>query len=166
MMFELNAPASPLSAVMMTISRRGPSRASSSGCAAPSPRPAADMRLPSSSAILRAYGRAATTRSCARRSLAAATSFMARVIFCVGSTERIRRRMSRRVAMSARLRRLDALGGHELRLCRLHRLGQSVPQRVGELLLVADLGEDLRLLALDRAVEEGLEVAHGVHGQV
>jgi hypothetical protein len=48
-------------------------------------------RLPSSSAILPAYGRAAMMRSCARRSLAAATSFMARVIFCVDWTERIRR---------------------------------------------------------------------------
>ena len=46
-----------------------------------------------------AYGRAAMIRSCARRSFAAATSFMARVIFCVDSTERIRRRMSRSVAI-------------------------------------------------------------------
>jgi hypothetical protein len=30
-------------------------------------------------------------RSCARRSFAAATSFMARVIFCVDWTDRIRR---------------------------------------------------------------------------
>ena len=42
-------------------------------------------------------------RSWARRSFAAATSFMARVIFWVDSTERIRRWMSRSVAMAIRL---------------------------------------------------------------
>ena len=98
-MFELNAPASPLSAVMMTICRRGPSRCSRSGCAAPS-LPCPETRLPSSSAIFLAYGRAEMMRSCARRSFAAATSFMARVIFCVDWTERIRRWMSRSVAMA------------------------------------------------------------------
>jgi hypothetical protein len=38
-------------------------------------------------------------RSCARRSRAAATIFIARVICCVLLTERIRRRMSSRFAM-------------------------------------------------------------------
>src|SRR6202021_3220872 len=42
----------------------------------------------------RAYGRAAKALSCARRSRAAATNFMARVICCVFLTERMRRLMS------------------------------------------------------------------------
>jgi hypothetical protein len=98
-MFELNAPHSPLSAVMMTRRLRAAGRRTSSGCASPSAR---RTRLESSSAIFTAYGRAETRRSWARRSLAAATSFMARVIFWVDSTERIRRRMSRSVAMAIR----------------------------------------------------------------
>jgi hypothetical protein len=39
-----------------------------------------------------AYGLAANTPSCARRSFAAATNFIARVICCVFFTERTRRR--------------------------------------------------------------------------
>src|SRR5438093_7089952 len=148
---------------MMTIWRRGPSRCSRSGCGAPSPESAADTRLPSSSAILLAYGRAARMRSWARRSLAAATSFMARVIFCVDWTERIRRWMSRSVAM---LGGLDPLGRHELGLGFGHRLGQRLPQRVADLPLVPDLAEDLRLPPLEIAVEELLERPHGVHRHV
>jgi len=96
MMFELKAPASPLSAAITTSSRRGPDRRASSGCASG---PALAARWPRSSVILLAYGRAARTRSCARRSFAAATSFIARVIFWVDWTERMRRWMSRRVAI-------------------------------------------------------------------
>src|SRR2546427_2904800 len=137
MTLELNAPASPLSAVMITIWRRGPSRCSRSGCCAPSLPDAALTRFPSSSPILAAYGRAARIRSWARRSFAAATSFIARVIFWVDSTDRIRRRMSRRVAMRAGpLRGLDALGGHELRLRVVHGLREALAQRVRDLLLV------------------------------
>src|SRR5438477_7995870 len=160
----LKAPARPRSAVMMTIWRRGPSRCSSSGCAEPSPSSAADTRLPSSSAILFAYGRAARIRSCARRSLAAATSFMARVIFCVDWTDRIRRWMSRSVAMT--LRGLDALGGDELGLGVGDGLAELLPEAVADLLLVADLGQDLRLPPLQPAVEEFLERPHGVHRQI
>src|SRR5689334_11097342 len=159
----LNAPASPRSAVMMTICRRGPSRCSSNGCDAPSPASAADTRLPSSSAILFAYGRAARMRSCARRSLAAATSFMARVIFCVDWTERIRRWMSRRVAM---LGGLDPLGRHELGLGLGDGLAQRLPQRVADLPLVADLAKDLAAEPLQPAVEMLLERAHRLHRQV
>src|SRR5467141_3242435 len=140
----LKAPARPRSAVMITICRRGPSRCSSSGCAEASPPSAADTRLPSSSAILFAYGRAASTRSWARRSFAAATSFMARVIFCVDWTERIRRWMSRSVAMRPDLRGLDTLGRGELRLGLGHRGRQRGTGGIRELLLVTDLGEDLR----------------------
>src|SRR5205809_171687 len=166
-MFALNAPASPRSAVMITTWRRGPARWTRSGCGASSWAPALDTRFPSSSAIFPAYGRAARIRSCARRSFAAATSFIARVIFCVDSTDRIRRRMSRRVAMRAGpLRGLDALGGHELRLCVVHGLREALAQRVRDLLLVADLGEDPGTLALEPTVEVRLEVRDRVHRQV
>src|SRR5213083_611713 len=166
-MFALNAPASPRSAVMITTWRRGPARWTRSGCGASSPAAALDTRFPSSSAIFPAYGRAATIRSCARRSFAAATSFIARVIFCVDSTDRIRRRMSRRVAMRAGpLRGLDALGGHELRLRVVHGLREALAQRVRDLLLVADLGEDPGTLALEPTVEVRLEVRDRVHRQV
>src|SRR5438876_4282264 len=166
-MFELNAPASPRSAVMITTWRRGPARWTRSGCGASSWAPALDTRFPSSSAIFPAYGRAARIRSCARRSFAAATSFIARVIFCVDSTDRIRRRMSRRVAMRAGpLRGLDALGGHELRLRVVHGLREALAQRVRDLLLVADLGEDPGTLALEPTVEVRLEVRDRVHRQV
>src|SRR5213076_849540 len=162
--FELKAPASPRSAVMMTICRRGPSRCSSIGWGAPSA--AALTRLPRSSAILLAYGRAARIRSCARRSFAAATSFIARVIFCVDWTERIRRWMSRSVAMRPDLRGLDALRRGELRLGLGHRRRQRIACRVRELLAVADLGEDLRRAALEPGVEEGLELADRVDRQI
>src|SRR5229473_2186527 len=46
-----------------------------------------------------AYGRAAMAASCARRSRAAATNFIARVICWVFFTERMRRRKSRSVGM-------------------------------------------------------------------
>src|SRR5262245_64764932 len=52
--------------------------------------------LPSTRRASRANGRAATTRSCARRSFDAATIFMAFVICCVDFTARMRRRMSMR----------------------------------------------------------------------
>src|SRR5947208_2986375 len=166
-MFALNAPASPRSAVMITTWRRGPARWTRSGCGASSWAPALDTRFPSSSAIFPAYGRAARIRSCARRSFAAATSFIARVIFCVDSTDRIRRRMSRRVAMRAGpLRGLDALGGHELRLRVVHGLREALAQRVRDLLLVADLGEDPGTLALEPTVEGRLDVRDRVHRQV
>ena len=55
-----------------------------------------------------AYGRAAIIRSCARRSFAAETIFMALVICCVFLTLRMRRRMSIVLGM-CRLRR-DGVG--------------------------------------------------------
>src|SRR3989441_9972118 len=131
MIFELKAPASPLSAAITTISRRGPDRRASSGCASG---PALAARWPRSSVILLAYGRAARTRSCARRSFAAATSFIARVIFWVDWTERIRRWMSRSVAMRRDLRRLDALRRGELRLGVGDRFRQRFARGVRQLL--------------------------------
>ena len=50
----------------------------------------------------RAYGRAATMASWARRSLAAETIFIALVICWVLFTDRMRFRMSRRLAMGGR----------------------------------------------------------------
>src|SRR5215510_3340577 len=147
--FELNAPARPLSAVMITTCRRGPSRCSSNGCAAPS---AATTRLPSISFILLAYGRAAKIRSWARRNFAAATSFMALVIFWVDWTDRIRRWMSRSVAIDDS-GRLDAPGPHELGLGLAQCCGERVPQLVAQLLLVGDVGQELRV----RAAEEGIK---------
>src|SRR5438067_10697 len=89
---------------------------------------------------------------------------MARVIFCVDWTDRIRRWMSRSVAMT--LRGLDALGGDELGLGVGDGLAELLPEAVADLLLVADLGQDLRLPPLQPAVEEFLERPHGVHRQI
>src|SRR5262245_3512240 len=86
-------------------------------------------RVDISSAIFVAYGRAASTRSCARLSLAAATSFIARVIFWVDWTERILRRMSLRVAMpSSYSGGLDASARRELGLGLVDRLREAVAQ--------------------------------------
>src|SRR5215468_10829279 len=97
-------------------------------------------------------------RSCARRNFAAATSFMALVIFCVDSTDRIRRRMSRSVGMgSGTLGGLDAPRRHELRLGHGHGLRESLAQLVRQLLLVRDVGEQLCVLTLEVLMEELLE---------
>ena len=69
----------------------GTARSSSSGCAVGSTR---DARLFSTRRISLANGRACTMRSCARRSLDAATIFIAFVICCVDLTARMRRRIS------------------------------------------------------------------------
>src|ERR1700716_3728824 len=61
--------------------------------------PAAAITFDKISRSIAAYGRAAITRSCARRSLAAETIFMAFVICCVFFTDRIRRRMSIKLGM-------------------------------------------------------------------
>src|SRR5436305_8279232 len=76
------------------------SRRWSSGCAAASSVwLAARAAFCSMRSSMVAYGRAANTRSCARRSLAAETIFMALVICCVFLTERMRRRISIRLGM-------------------------------------------------------------------
>jgi len=56
----------------------------------------------SRTASFAAYGRAAVAASCARRSLAAATIFIARVIFWVFLTDVMRLRMIFRLAMAER----------------------------------------------------------------
>src|SRR4029453_4579287 len=95
------------------------------------------------------------TRSWARRSLAAATSFIALVIFWVDSTARIRRLMSRRGAIGAASHGpLEAAGGHELGLPLVHRLGERGAEIVRELPLVGDLGEERRVAPLHPGQEE------------
>src|SRR5262245_50119356 len=110
-------------------------------------------------------------RSWARRSLAAATSFIALVILCVDWTDRMRRWMSRRVAMIYAARdlasgRLDAPRRHELSLRLADPLGQRVAQLVGQLLLVCDLRKQLGVLALQVRGDELLEAADLLDGKV
>src|SRR5216117_1149085 len=64
------------------------------------------------------------------------------------------------------LRRLDALGGHELRLRVVHGLREALAQRVRDLVLLADLRQDPGVLALERAVEVRLEVPDRVRRQI
>ena len=59
-----------------------------------------DVRFANTLRSCSAYGRALKTRSCARRSRAAATVFMAFVSCCVFLTDRMRRRMSNRLGIS------------------------------------------------------------------
>src|SRR4051812_31420244 len=70
----------------------------SMGAASPRPR-AAPARLPSMRAMRSAYGRAASAASCERRSFAAATIFMAEVIFLVDCVEAMRTRRSFKLGM-------------------------------------------------------------------
>src|SRR5579864_8595792 len=94
------------------------------------------------------------TRSCARRSLAAETIFMALVICCVFLTERMRRRISMRLGMGGcRHLRDEAL---------LEFLNDAVhfaAQLVVQILLLADLLQQRAVRVVDIAVELGLEPA-------
>ena len=120
-------------------------------CAARAPRTAGARpcrRPPASSDTTFAsaceYGRAAMIASCARRSFAAATSFMARVIFRVFFTLTIRLRIALRLGISLLL-----LVDREL----LRELGQRVAQPLLEVALelagALELGEDVGLARLD-----------------
>src|SRR5262245_43886780 len=91
MTLELNAPASPRSLVITTIAARRAGRSSNSGCAS---LPATPDSSDTTRASAAEYGRAAMIASCARRSLAAATSFIARVILRVFLTLWMRLRMA------------------------------------------------------------------------
>src|SRR6185312_86949 len=108
----LNAPASPGSDVTTTSCTLFSSRTASSGCETSSFAEAAAATLASMRSRLVPYGRAAIARSCARRSLAAETIFMALVICCMFLTLRMRRRMSIRLGMQLGFRR-GGLGGRE-----------------------------------------------------
>src|SRR5439155_13810764 len=95
MRLVLNAPARPLSAVIRTNKTRRSSRRASSGFSVARSSPAAAAAtLPRTLRSIPPYGREAMVRSCARRSFAAETIFMALVICCVFLTERMRRRIS------------------------------------------------------------------------
>ena len=97
------------------------------------------------------------TRSCARRSFAAETIFMALVICCVFLTERMRRRMSIKLGMSGyRLFRYEA--GFEL----FDGVGHLFAQVVVERLLGADVIEDGGVRVLDEPVELLFEFAAAV----
>ena len=96
-MLTLNAPARPRSPVMAT-TMAGPSASRSSSRARPLAPPLWRAAWAISRRIAWAYGRSASIASCAWRSLAEATSSMARVILRVLRTESIRRLMSRVVA--------------------------------------------------------------------
>src|ERR1700735_4799703 len=94
------------------------------------------------------------TRSCARRSLAAETIFMALVICCVFFTERMRRRISIKLGMRGyRLFRFKA--GFEL----LNSTGELGLQSVVERLLGADIFEDAGVRALKKTIELFFELA-------
>src|SRR5262245_7256810 len=108
-------------------------------------------------------------RSWARRSLAAATSFIARVIFCVDWTDRIRRRMSRSVAMvwsGGRSGGFDPSAHRELCLGCLDRARQRVANVVGDLLLARDVREQLAMLSVQERVQEALERPDLIDGQI
>src|SRR5215469_4619120 len=94
------------------------------------------------------------TRSCARRSLAAETIFMALVICCVFLTERMRRRISIRLGMcGCRLLRLEAR--LELLDCGFQLSAQLVIQHF----LGADLVPDAAMRVVHETVELFLEPA-------
>src|SRR6476659_2510444 len=112
--------------------------------------------LDSTRCICTAYGRAFTTRSCARRSFEAATIFIAFVICCVFLTARIRRRRS----ISDGIWTLPALGafwpscdgclpGREIACEFLHSSVESALQLIVELLLLDNPREHPRISRLD-----------------
>src|SRR6266436_4696821 len=92
MLLTLTAPASPLSVVTRIITARVPSRRTRKGCLYSVARSPAVW---STSSIFSEYGLVAWTAACARRSLVAATTCIALVIFCVFLMLSIRRTMSR-----------------------------------------------------------------------
>src|SRR5579862_356891 len=163
--FELNAPARERSPVTTTTRIFSSGRRSSSGCAVDSMRAAAERNT---RRISWAYGRAAKTPSCERRSFAAATNFIARVICCVLFTERMRRRKSRSVAIdgqrSARDRRGRGLrgsrGGQESFLERLESLEHIGLESVVDRLLLSDRLQDPVVVRLNERVQFPLEFAN------
>src|SRR4029077_16343214 len=92
MLLTLTAPASPFAVVIRIITARVTSRRTRKGCLYSVARSPAVCRT---SSIFSEYGRVAWTAACARRSLVAATTCMALVIFCVFLMLSIRRTMSR-----------------------------------------------------------------------
>src|SRR2546427_12521936 len=151
----LNAPHSPRLAVMTTSATRRlfppgwrsrGNRSASSGA----------YRSPITSASAAAYGRAATTRSCARFSFDVATSSIVFVILRVFWTDRMRRRSSRGFAMSAGPQGLVFLD-------RALQLSRTV---FGERLAGADLLTDLGVLRRHEVVEAAFPIPDRVHRDV
>src|SRR3954466_15777416 len=99
------------------------------------------------------------TRSCARRSFAAETIFMALVICCVFLTERMRRRKSMRLGMAQLLLTETAFqfadSGSQVGL-----------QSVIENLLLADRCQNRRLGIFEELVELGFEGAAIFDGDI
>src|SRR5579871_2661231 len=96
------------------------------------------------------------TRSCARRSLAAETIFMALVICCVLRTERMRRRMSIRLGMRFNGR----MFGDETFLEFFDDGGDLAAQGVVEGFLFHNLGQQGAVRVVDEAVELFFELTH------
>src|SRR5512142_87439 len=142
----LKAPARPLSPATTIRSTFFSSRSARSGCRASRTRA---ETLASTSRSDAAYGRAAITRSCERRSFAAATIFIARVICWMFLTDRSRRRMSIRDAMALyfafafALRRLRLRVRVLLEEARLEVLDRGDERLLGDLLHLSGL-EDRR----------------------
>src|SRR6185437_10738983 len=97
--------------------------------------------LPSTFLSIEAYGRDAIVRSCARRSFAAETIFMALVICWVFLTERMRRRISIRLGM----RLFQRILGGEPRLKLLDRLFDPAFQVRVQRLFCPDVVQHLRV---------------------
>src|SRR5687767_9174294 len=94
-------------------------------------------------------------RSCARRSFDAATIFIALVICCVDLTARFRRRMSKRDGIPYPLR-CGSLPSRGERLAKLlQRLIQVRLDRVVDLLLFGEPGQQLRLPCIEELVQLG-----------
>src|SRR5262245_46046050 len=157
MRLVLNAPARPLSPVISTSRIRRSSRRASKGFSATRSSPAAAAAtLPSTLRSIPAYGRDARVRSCARRSLAAETIFMALVICCVFLTERMRRRISMRLGICLYRRGHFADEADLELLDRTPHLGfQFLVQR----LLGLDFLEDSRVGALHESIQAFFELA-------
>src|SRR5215469_6509537 len=100
----LNAPASPLSPDSTITRMRSSGLRASKGCCGDSTRAIVERSTRASSF---AYGRAASAASCALRSRAADTNFIARVICWVFFTERMRRRKSSKVGIFFRYRMIS-----------------------------------------------------------
>src|SRR5579859_6555866 len=103
------------------------------------------------------------TRSCARRSLAAETIFMALVICCVLRTDRMRRRMSIKLGMDCY--GLLFLGGKAL-FELLDGVLQVGTQRFIERFLFPKLRPDRRVGVVDKGVKALFELAAAFHRQV
>src|SRR6266404_1024870 len=97
--------------------------------------------------------------SWARRSLAAATIFIALVIFCVDWTLRIRRRKVLRLGISTYARSGELLGEVD------DKGAQLLFDVLGDLALLADRGKD-RALGAQRVEQAGLEIADARDRQV